>query len=45
MKEFIDIYRQNTNEIEQFVRETLENTGDLKRHKNNDFKTCLIKRA
>lgn len=38
MKEFIDIYRQNTNEIEQFVRETLENTGDLKRHKNNDFK-------
>ncbi|MDD5405852.1 MAG: hypothetical protein PHE73_02785 [Sulfurovaceae bacterium] len=38
MKEFIDIYRQNKEEIEQFVIETLENMGDLKRHQNNNFK-------
>ncbi len=38
MKEFIDTYRLNKEEIEQFIRETIENTGDLKRHRNNNFK-------
>ncbi|CUV65664.1 conserved membrane hypothetical protein [Sulfurovum sp. enrichment culture clone C5] len=38
MKEFIDIYRQNTNEIEQFIYETLENIGNLERHKKDNYK-------
>ena len=38
MKEFIDIYRQNTNEIEQFIYETLENVGNLERHKKDNYK-------
>ncbi|MDD5359886.1 MAG: hypothetical protein PHI02_06430 [Sulfurovaceae bacterium] len=38
MKEFIDIYRQNTDEIEQFIYETLENVGNLERHKKNNYK-------
>lgn len=38
MKEFIDIYRQNTSEIEQFIYETLENIGNLERHKKDNYK-------
>lgn len=38
MKEFIDIYRSNREEIEQFIRETLENIGALKRHEAKKYK-------
>lgn len=38
MREFIGIYRVNKDEIEQFVHETLENIGQLDRHKNSNYK-------
>ena len=38
MKELIDIYKINTSEIEQFIKETLDNLGSIKRYEMEDFK-------
>mgnify|MGYP000238766719 CR=1 FL=1 len=38
MKEFMDIYRVNTAEIEQFIKETLDNLGSISRYKKDNFK-------
>jgi hypothetical protein len=38
MKELIDIYKLNTDEIEQFIKETLDNLGSICRYKQDDFK-------
>ena len=38
MKELIDIYKLNASEIEQFIKETLYNLGNISRYKTDDFK-------
>jgi len=38
MKELIDIYKLNASEIEQFIKETLYNLGNISRYVTDDFK-------
>jgi hypothetical protein len=38
MKELIDIYKLNASEIEQFIKETLYNLGNISRYETDDFK-------
>jgi len=41
MEEFIHTYRENTEDIENFLIETIRSTGNLKHKEENDFKSLF----
>ena len=42
MKEFLETYLQNQEDIEYFLQESLKNIGNLSLHKKSDFKHLLV---
>lgn len=41
MKEYFEVYIQNQDKIEEFIEESLNKFGEVKKHKSSKFKTLL----